>query len=148
MASLNKVTLIGRLGKDPIISVMQSGSKVANFTVATSETWKDKATGERKERTEWHNVVIMAPTLADLAERYLQKGNQVYIEGKLQTRKWTDKNGLERYTTEVVVGQYSGDIILLEGKPANNSDTSYSCTDTNISAESEQASFLDDDIPF
>ena len=142
MASLNKVTLIGRLGKDPTISVMQSGNKVATFTVATSETWKDKTTGERKERTEWHNVVIMSPTLAEVAERFLKKGNQLYIEGKLQTRKWTDKNGIERYTTEVVVGQYSGDIVLIESKPATPA------ADPAPQSTTAEPSFIDDDIPF
>ena len=132
MTSVNKVIIIGRLGKDPIISNFQNGSKIATFTVATSERWTDKATGEKKERTEWHNISVTSPVLADFAERYLQKGQQVYVEGRLQTREWTDKQGTKRYSTEINVGAYSGQIALLESKqttapaePAPVADNAY-----------------------
>lgn len=104
MASLNKAMLIGNLGKDPENKVMESGKSVCNFSVATSETWKDKNTGEKKEKSEWHNVVVF-DKLADVCANYLKKGSKVYIEGKIQTRKWTDKNGVDRYTTEIVASE-------------------------------------------
>ncbi len=112
--SVNKVILVGNLGKDPEVRSTQSGMKIVNFTLATSDTWNDKATGERKERTEWHRVVIFNERLADVAERFLRKGRKVYVEGALQTRKWTDQSGQEKYTTEVVVERFRGDITLLD----------------------------------
>ena len=108
--SINKVILVGNLGADPRISNTPSGTKIVNLTVATSDVWKDKTSGERKERTEWHRVVIFNPQLADIAERYLHKGSKVYIEGQLQTRKWEDNTGAERYTTEVVLQNFSGNL--------------------------------------
>ncbi len=104
MASLNKAMLIGNLGKDPETKVMVSGKSVCNFSVATSETWKDKTTGEKNEKSEWHNIVVF-DKLADVCSNYLKKGSKVYIEGKIQTRKWTDKNGVDRYTTEIVASE-------------------------------------------
>ena len=112
--SVNKVILVGNLGKDPEIRSTQSGGKIANFSVATSDTWNDKATGERKERTEWHRVVVFNERLADVAERFLRKGRKVYVEGSLQTRKWTDQSGQEKYTTEVVVDRFRGELTLLD----------------------------------
>ena len=112
--SVNKVILIGNLGKDPEIRTLQSGTKVANFTVATSETWNDKASGERKEKTEWHRVVIYNERLADIAERFLRKGRKVYLEGALETRKYTDQSGQEKYTTEVVLKNFRGELTLLD----------------------------------
>jgi len=112
--SVNKVILIGNLGKDPEIRTLQSGTKVANFTVATSETWNDKASGERKEKTEWHRVVIYNERLADVAERFLRKGRKVYLEGALETRKYTDQSGQEKYTTEVVLKNFRGKLTLLD----------------------------------
>ncbi|MDW8443535.1 MAG: single-stranded DNA-binding protein [Acetobacteraceae bacterium] len=106
--SVNKVILVGNLGRDPEVRTTQSGMKVVNLSVATSDTWSDKATGERQERTEWHRVVIMNDRLAEVAEKYLRKGSKVYLEGKLQTRKWTDQSGQERYTTEVLLGRDRG----------------------------------------
>ena len=113
--SVNKVILIGNLGKDPEVRTMQNGGKVANLSLATSESWKDKSTGERKEKTEWHRVVIFG-NLADIAERYLKKGSKVYVSGSLQTRKWTDQSGTEKYTTEVVLQGYGGELTMLDGK--------------------------------
>ena len=114
--SVNKVILVGNLGRDPEVRTAQDGSKIVNLSIATSETWKDRGTGERKEKTEWHRVVIFNPNLADIAERYLKKGGTVYIEGALQTRKWTDKDGQEKYSTEVVIGRFKGELTLLGGR--------------------------------
>lgn len=116
MASVNKVILVGNLGKDPEVKSMQSGDRVASFPVATSERWKDKATGERKEKTEWHKVTIFDERLVEIAEKYLRKGSKVYLEGHLQTRKWNDQNGQERYTTEIVLQRFRGDLTLLDAK--------------------------------
>ncbi len=107
--SVNKVILVGNLGKDPEVRRMTSGEPVVNLSVATSESWRDKASGERKEKTEWHRVVIFNKNLADVAEKYLRKGAKVYLEGSLQTRKWTDKDGAEKYSTEVVLQNFNGD---------------------------------------
>ncbi len=112
--SVNKVILVGNLGKDPESRSLQNGGKVVNLTLATSDTWNDKASGERKERTEWHRVVIFNDRLADVAERFLRKGRKVYVEGSLQTRKWTDQSGVEKYTTEVVVDRFRGELTLLD----------------------------------
>ena len=116
MSSVNVVILVGRLGKDPEGRQMQNGGQVVTFSLATSEAWKDKATGERREKTEWHTVVIFNEGLAKVALAYLKKGSQVYISGSLQTRKWTDKNGADRYTTEVVLQKYRGELVLLDKK--------------------------------
>lgn len=114
--SVNKVILIGNLGRDPEVRHAQDGSKIVNLNVATSESWKDRNSGERKEKTEWHRVVIFNDRVADVAERYLKKGSKVYIEGALQTRKWTDQSGAEKYTTEVVIGKFKGELTLLDGR--------------------------------
>jgi single-strand DNA-binding protein len=114
--SVNKVILIGNLGKDPEIRNMPSGDRIANLTIATSESWRDKATGERKEKTEWHRVVIFNDNLAKIAEQYLRKGSSVYVEGSLQTRKWTDQQGVEKYSTEVVLQRFNGNLTLLGGR--------------------------------
>jgi single-strand DNA-binding protein len=112
--SVNKVVLVGNLGRDPEVRNAQSGMKIVNLAVATSDSWNDKATGERKEQTEWHRVVIMNERLADVAEKYLRKGSKLYIEGKLQTRKWTDQSGQEKYTTEILLGRFGGELVLLD----------------------------------
>ena len=112
--SVNKVILVGNLGKDPEVRNTQDGSKIVNLTLATSETWNDRASGERKERTEWHRVVIFNDRTADVAERFLKKGAKIYVEGSLQTRKWTDQSGHERYTTEVVIGRFNGALTMLD----------------------------------
>jgi single-strand DNA-binding protein len=112
--SVNKVILVGNLGRDPEVRSTQEGTKIVQFSVATSETWNDRASGERKERTEWHRVVIFNENLANVAEKYLRKGRKVYVEGSLQTRKWTDQSGQEKYTTEIVLGKFRGDLQLLD----------------------------------
>ncbi len=114
--SVNKVILVGNLGKDPEIRRTQDGRPIANLSVATSEQWRDKATGERKEKTEWHRVVIFSEGLAKVAEQYLKKGAKVYIEGQLQTRKWTDQAGVEKYSTEVVLQGFNSNLTMLEGR--------------------------------
>ena len=114
--SVNKVILVGNLGKDPEIRRLNNGDPVVNLSVATSETWRDKQSGERKEKTEWHSVVIFNENIAKVAEQYLKKGSSVYIEGQLQTRKWTDQQGVEKYTTEIVLQKYRGELTMLGGK--------------------------------
>jgi single-strand DNA-binding protein len=114
--SVNKVILIGNLGRDPEVRTFQNGGKVCNLRIATSETWKDRNTGERRERTEWHSVAIFSEPLANVAERYLKKGSKVYIEGQLETRKWQDQSGQDRYTTEVVLRPYRSELTMLDGR--------------------------------
>ncbi|WP_310476705.1 single-stranded DNA-binding protein [Sandarakinorhabdus sp.] len=116
MAGVNKVILVGRLGKDPESKSFANGGSVVQFTMATSETWRDKASGERKEKTEWHNIVIRNENIGKVAAQYLRKGSEVYIEGALTTRKWQDQNGADRYTTEIVVGPFKGEMTLLGGR--------------------------------
>ena len=116
MAGVNKVILVGNLGKDPKVSTLNSGDKVVSFTLATSESWKDKNTGERREKTEWHRVVIFNEGLAKVAEQFLKKGSKVYLEGALQTRKWTDQAGVEKYSTEVVLQNFNSNLTLLDGR--------------------------------
>ncbi len=121
--SVNKVILVGNLGKDPEVRSMSSGDKVVNLSIATSESWRDKATGERKEKTEWHRVVIFNEQLAKVAEQYLKKGSTVYVEGQLQTRKWTDKDGQEKYSTEVVLQRFRGELTMLGGRGGAGGDS-------------------------
>jgi len=168
--SVNKVILIGNIGKDPKISRLNSGEQVASFPLATSETWRDKATGERKERTEWHNVVIYNENLAKIVEQYCKKGSKIYIEGQLQTRKWQDQNGADRYTTEVVLQRFRGELTLLdsrgggaegresfgapEERPSFERSGAASAGGqkrpalTNVSGGGSGGSELDDEIPF
>jgi single-strand DNA-binding protein len=115
-SSVNKVILIGNLGKDPEVRSAQDGTKVVSFSLATSETWKDKATGERKDRVEWHRVVVFNANICDLCEKYLRKGSKVYLEGQLQTRRWQDQAGVERFTTEVVLARFRGELGFLDSK--------------------------------
>ena len=116
MAGVNKVILVGRLGKDPETKSFANGGSVTQFTMATSETWRDKASGERKEKTEWHNIVIRNENIGKVATQYLRKGSEVYIEGTLSTRKWQDQSGADRYTTEIVVGPFKGELALIGGR--------------------------------
>ena len=120
--SVNKVILIGNLGRDPQVRRLNSGEAVVNFSVATTENWRDKASGERKERTEWHNVVIFNENLAKIAEQYLKKGSKVYVEGQLQTRKYTDKDGAEKYSTEIVLQRYRGELTLMDSRSSGGMD--------------------------
>ena len=121
--SVNKVILVGNLGKDPEARAMQSGSKVVSFSLATSESWNDRASGERKEKTQWHRVVIFNEKLGEIAEKYLKKGMKVYIEGSLESRKYTDKDGQERDITEVVLPRFRGELTMLEGKGGGGGDS-------------------------
>lgn len=139
--SVNKVILIGNLGRDPEIRAAQDGSKVASFSVATSETWKDKVSGERKDRTEWHRIVVFNPNLCDICEKYLHKGSKVYLEGQLQTRKWQDQAGVERYTTEIILGRFRGELALMDAK-GSSEDGAAVMDDKSAEAP------IDDDIPF
>jgi single-strand DNA-binding protein len=141
MSSVNKVTILGTLGRDPQITSFPSGDRIAEFSIATSERWTDKATGEKKEKTDWHKIVIRNLNFVKVAENYLKKGQQVYVEGQLQTREWTNKDGVKNHVTEVVVGKFKGEVVLLNGKDR----------DARPSQESIKRSFADDleaDIPF
>lgn len=124
MAGVNKVILVGRLGRDPEVRSFSNGSKVVNLRLATSETWKDKSTGERKEKTEWHSVAIFNDPVGKIAEQYLRKGSEVYVEGQLETRKWQDQSGQDKYSTEVVLRPFSGSLTLLGGGGGRGSDDS------------------------
>lgn len=150
MASLNKVMLIGNLGADPEIRSFQNGGKVCNLRIATSETWKDRQTGERKERTEWHTVAIFNDGLVGVVERFLKKGSKVYIEGQLQTRKWQDKDGADRYSTEVVLQGFGGALVMLDGAKSSGGTQSYETQQTTQSQGETGGGYddLDDDIPF
>lgn len=149
MASLNKVMLIGRLGADPEIKSFQNGGKVANFRLACSESWKDKASGERKEKTEWVSVAVFNDGLVGVVERFLKKGSQCFVEGKLQTRKWQDQSGNDRYTTEVVLQGFGGTLVLLDGKQGGDAKPAQSSGgwDSGKSGGSF-ADDLDDEIGF
>ena len=162
--SVNKVILLGNLGRDPEVRSTQDGMKIVNLNIATSERWKDRNSGEQRERTEWHRVVIFNENLARIAEQYLRKGSTVYLEGQLQTRKWTDQQGAEKYTTEVVLQRYRGELTLLGGRGDSvindgsfsgdsNSYASQSADSARSSGGStpppmRDSSDLDDDIPF
>jgi len=143
--SVNKVILVGNLGKDPEVRRMTSGDPVVNLSVATSESWRDKASGERKEKTEWHRVVIFNKNLAEVAEKYLRKGSKVYVEGQLQTRKWTDKDGAEKYSTEVVLQNFRGELTMLDGKNGGEGGGSRGAGEAPASFQRDE---LDDEIPF
>jgi len=156
--SVNKVILVGNLGKDPEIRTLTSGDRVANLTIATSESWRDRTSGERKEKTEWHRVVIFNDNLVKVAESYLKKGSSVYIEGSLQTRKWTDNSGVEKYSTEIVLQKFRGELTMLGGRgdgggASSGDDGGYGFggggAPAKKSGPSESFSAdLDDEIPF
>ena len=161
--SVNKVILIGNLGRDPEIRSFSNGGRVANLAVATSESWRDKQSGERKEKTEWHRVAIFNDRLVEIAEKYLRKGSKVYLEGQLETRKWTDQSGQERYTTEVVLKQFRGELTMLDGRggggAAEGGGEEYASAPAGAGAGAGGGSArggstppkrgaLDDDIPF
>lgn len=138
--SVNKIILVGNLGRDPEIRATQQGSEIANLTVATSETWKDKTTGERKEKTEWHRVVVFNQNLVNVCKAYLSKGRKVYIEGALQTRKWQDQSGNDKYSTEVVLGNFKGELQIL--------DSQQTTPDAQRGGSQQPPAELDDEIPF
>ncbi len=141
MASLNKVMLIGNLGRDPEVRHTQDGRKVVTLSLATTEKWKEKSSGEQRERTEWHRIVVWNEGLGDIAEKYLNKGSKLYLEGQLQTRKWTDQAGVEKYTTEIVLQNFRGELVLLgDGQPRDAVETA--------PAGGELPNDLSDDIPF
>ncbi|HEY1876971.1 MAG TPA: single-stranded DNA-binding protein [Rhizomicrobium sp.] len=149
--SVNKVILIGNLGKDPEVRRTTSGDPIVNLSIATSESWRDKASGERKEKTEWHRVVIFNKNLADVAEKYLRKGSKVYVEGQLQTRKWTDKDGAERYSTEVVLQNFRGELTMLDGRNGGGEGGGGGFGGGRGASEapaSFQRDEMDDEIPF
>jgi single-strand DNA-binding protein len=160
--SVNKVILVGNLGRDPEIRSTQDGTRVANLSLATSDTWRDKNTGERRERTEWHRVVIFNDRIVDVCERYLKKGSKIYIEGALQTRKWTDQSGAEKYTTEVVLQKFRGELTMLDGRggggagAGESEDAGGGFSDSGGSGAGRMGRApagagggdLDDDIPF
>lgn len=155
--SLNKVTLIGNLGADPEVKSLASGAKVVNFRVATSEAWRDKTSGEKKERTEWHSIVIWSEGLAKVAEQYLKKGSKVYLEGQLQTRKWQDKDGHDRYSTEIVLNGFGASLIMLDGRDASGGGGQSSAPSQGSQSSAARpggdrpgqgAALPDDDIPF
>ena len=158
--SINKVILIGNLGRDPEVRFSQDGKKIVNFSIATSETWKDKISGERRERTEWHRVVIFSDGLSGIAEQFLKKGSKVYLEGALQTRKWTGNDGVEKYTTEVILQGFNSTLTMLDGRGeggANFTSDTSSYGDENStsvhspgneSSEKVTSGDLDDEIPF
>ena len=144
MSSVNKVTLLGNVGKDPEIRNMQSGDRVASFSVATSESWKNK-NGERQEKTQWHNIVVFNQPLIKIIESYVTKGTKVYVEGQLETRKYTDSNGVDKYATEVVLKPYRGEIVLLGSKGEKPMDTE---NDLHAAAGASVPEEFSDDIPF
>ena len=156
--SVNKVILVGNLGRDPEVRTFQNGGKVCNLSIATSENWRDKATGERKEKTEWHRVAIFNERLAEVAEKYLKKGAKVYVEGQLETRKWTDQEGKERYSTEVVLRQFRGELTMLDGRSGGGGAGGPPDDEMGGGGPSEggggaprgggRKGVLDDDIPF
>ncbi len=146
--SVNKVILVGNLGKDPEVRRMTSGDPVVNLSIATSESWRDKASGERKEKTEWHRVVIFNKNLADVAEKYLKKGAKVYVEGQLQTRKWTDKDGAEKYSTEVVLQNFRGELTMLDGRSGEGGGGGSGRSGAGEAPASFQRDEMDDEIPF
>lgn len=145
--SVNKVILVGNLGRDPEVRRTTSGDAIVNLNVATSETWKDKATGERKEKTEWHRVVIFNENLARVAEQYLHKGSKVYLEGALQTRKYTDKDGVEKYSTEIVLSRFRGEMVLLDARGAGGAAPAAFGGAAEAPASFDRGA-MDDDIPF
>ena len=158
--SVNKVILVGNLGKDPEVRTFQNGGKVCNFSIATSENWKDKNTGERQEKTQWHNIAVFSEPLANIAEQYLKKGSKVYVEGQLETRKWQDQSGNDRYSTEVVLKGYNATMTMLDSRGdgatlssrQNDYSSDYGSDNVNKatsnSTQSEGIGDLDDEIPF
>lgn len=149
-ASMNKAFLIGNLGKDPEVRFLPDGSKVVNLTLATNETWSDKNTGERRTKTEWHRVVVFNDRLADICEKYLKKGSKIFIEGQIQTRKYTDQTGVERYSTEIVLQRYRGELGMLDGRGPGHDEapSDHLNVQNHDSGHSGQFDLIDDEVPF
>ena len=159
VGSVNKVILLGNLGRDPDIRSMQSGSKMASFSMVTSKRWKDKNTQEQRDKTSWHNIVVFGDGLVDIVEKYVKKGSKLYVEGELQTRKWQDQEGNDKYTTEVVLQGYNCNLTLLDSRTSNNnssdsiekqsnSNSQISSEDNNVDNSNTSAKESEDDIPF
>ena len=159
VGSVNKVILLGNLGRDPEIRSMQSGNKMASFSIATSKRWKDKSTQEQREKTSWHNIVVFGEGLVDIVEKYVKKGSKIYCEGELQTRKWQDQDGNDKYTTEVVIQGYNCNLTLLDSRGASSSSSDSTkenkeipqvseATRDKIDSSASSKDDLDDDIPF
>ncbi len=148
--SVNKVILVGNLGRDPEMRSMQSGARLATLSVATSESWRDRESGERRDKTEWHRVVIFDEKLVEIAEKYLQKGSKVYLEGQLQTRKWSDQSGQEKYTTEVVLQRFRGTLTMLDSRAESGDSTNFERSPASAGAGDgpPAAGEFDDEIPF
>ena len=154
--SVNKVIIVGNLGKDPEVRTFPNGGKVCNFPVATSETWRDKNSGEKQERTQWHNIAIFSEPLVNIAERFLKKGSKIFVEGQLETRKWQDNTGADRYSTEVVLRPYKGELTLLDNKSETDNSQRESLSESTTSVMPQNTenspSFavddFDDEIPF
>ena len=152
MASLNKVMLIGNIGQEPEIKTTQSGKEFANLSIATSDSWKDKNSGEKKEKTEWHKVVVFNDGLVNIIKQYCHKGDRLYVEGQVRTRKW-DQDGQTRYTTEVVLGSYTGHLVMCSSKPSNSRSKPVQVNDVNYptkeqARQNRENDYLDDEIPF
>ena len=156
VGSVNKTILLGNLGRDPEIRSMQSGAKMASFSIATSKRWKDRNTQEQKEKTSWHNIVVFGDGLVDIVEKYVKKGSKIYVEGELQTRKWQDKDGNDRYTTEVILQGYNCNLTLLDSRnnsqidsnTSDQSEQSQAIENNTIGNQSSDSVDLDEDIPF
>ena len=148
MSSVNKVTLIGNLGSDPEVRTMQSGDEVVQLSLATSERWKDKTTGERKEKSQWHRIVVFNQAIVRVAKSYLKKGSKVYIEGQLETRKWTDQSGNDKYTTEIVLRPYRGELTMLDSRGDNQTSNNQTVSDQTVSNQTSGDDPFGDSIPF
>lgn len=148
--SINKVILVGNVGQDPEIRTTQDGREIANFSIATSESWKDKNTGEKKDKTEWHRVVVFSQGLVGIIKNYVKKGTKLYIEGALQTRKWTDNQGVEKSTTEVVLQNYNSTLQILDSRERNSSGDSYNSSNSKRSSNRDEVAVEenDDEVPF
>ena len=151
--SINKVILLGRLGADPEIRMSQDGKKIAKFSLATSESWKDKQSGEKKEKTEWHKIIIFSSGLADITEKYLKKGSLIYIEGQISTRKYTDQSGIEKYITEIVLQGYNCQLTMIDNRSENSENLSSPSIDNTLDKkesvdDSLQGIDIDDEVPF
>ncbi len=146
--SINKVILVGNIGQEPQVRTMQSGQKVVSFSLATSERWRDRQSGEQKEQTEWHRIVIFNPSLVDVAERMLQKGTKLYLEGSLRTRKWQNQQGVDTFTTEVVLNPYAGQMVILSGAKAMDGGSDTNSSTSSQPREEVRIEDIADDIPF